>query len=396
MATQFSYMTGSPTLASPMMHGLTMSRQRQPDARRVPLPEGLRVVSADNHIGIGEDIWYDAFPDHLKDRAPRVLFDAGLWTIRQPGAPAFADMSPAEQAGHRIFETNDIPGNRQLAPRMADLAVEGYDQEIVFPQLLGGYFGFADLEVREWIFRIYNQHLARLQAEKPGQFFGVAIPNYWDMSKVRDSILEIKAMGLKTFMIPRNPGKDPQGNEIVYSSPEAKPLWDAIEEAGLPFNFHIGEGAISNGVNGWATMVLETLDNFRRTFAQLVFGGIFDRHPTLQVVFVESGINWVASALQDAEMMYDSFPDLFDPLPQHRPTHYWHKHCYTVFMVDPIGLKLLDYVGADRVMWAADYPHNESTFGYSWQAMQAVMDQVSEGDARKILGDTARKLYGLP
>lgn len=396
MATQFTDCLPTPTLRSAMMEKLAAPRERQPDTRQFALPQGLRVVSADNHMGISKDIWYEGFPEHLKHAAPRVLFDGGLWTIRQPCAPCFADMSPIEQIGHRIFESHDIPGNTDLDVRMADLAVEGHNQEIVYPQLLGGYFGFADLEVREWIFRIYNQHLANLQAEKPGQFYGVGIPNYWDMSKARESIQEIKSLGLKTFMLPRIPGKDPQGREIIYSNPECKPLWDAIEEGGLPISFHIGEGAMTGGVNGWSTMLLEGFDAFRRNFAQLVFGGIFDRHPSLKVVFVESGIKWVPSALQDAEMIYDSFTHMFDPLPQHRPTHYWQKHCYAVFMVDPIGLKLLDYVGADRVMWAADYPHMESTFGYSWQAMQEVMDHVTDADARKILGDTARQLYGLP
>jgi predicted TIM-barrel fold metal-dependent hydrolase len=64
-------------------------------------------------------------------------------------------------------------------------------------------------------------------------------------------------------------------------------------------------------------------------------------------------------------------------------------------VVDTIGLKLLDYIGADRVMWSIDYPHNESTYGFSWQAIQEVLDHVSESDARKILGDTARALYKL-
>ncbi len=394
MANRFN-VTDSPSLASPMMRGLTLSKGRRPDADKVALPAGLRIVSADNHVGLKEDIWYEGFPEHLKDKAPRIVFDSGLWAIRMPGGPAFAEMGEDERQFFRIFESNDIAGNTNLDARMADLDVEGCAQEIVFPQMVGMFIAYPDLEVREWIFRVYNRHLAKLQAEKPGRFYGVGIPNYWDMEQTAASLAEIKALGLKTIMIPRVPGKDRNGQEIYYSAPACKPFWDAIEAAGLPVNFHIGEGATTGGVNGWTTMVLESLDCFRRNFAQLIFGGILDRHPSLQIVFVEAGINWVATALQDAEMMYDSFTDMFEPLPKKRPSDYWRSNCYAVFVVDTIGLKLLDYIGADRVMWSIDYPHNESTYGFSWQAIQEVLDHVSEADARKILGDTARALYQL-
>ena len=46
---------------------------------------------------------------------------------------------------------------------------------------------------------------------------------------------------------------------------------------------------------------------FRKPFGQLLFGAVFDRHPKLQVVFAEGGIAWVPAALQDAEVLYDTF-----------------------------------------------------------------------------------------
>ena len=37
----------------------------------VGLPEGTQVFSADNHISLADDIFYERFPDDLKDKAPR-------------------------------------------------------------------------------------------------------------------------------------------------------------------------------------------------------------------------------------------------------------------------------------------------------------------------------------
>jgi predicted TIM-barrel fold metal-dependent hydrolase len=382
-------------LDNPVMKGLTLAKYRAPQRGGATLPAGLEIISADNHIGLKDDIWYEGFPEHLKDRAPRVVLEHGLWNIRAPGDTPFDQHNDVERKMFDIVESAEVPGNTDLEIRMQDLAVEGYQREIAFPQLMLRFLAHPNLEEREWIFRIYNQHLAKMQAQQPGKFYGVAIANYWDPSKARESIQEIKALGLKTFMLPQHPGKTKDGTDIYYPSPEFEPLWDAIEEAGLPVCFHIGEVGSAVGRNGWTTLVLERLGPFRRTFAQLVFGGILDRNPGIRVVFVEAGINWVPGTLQDAEMMYDSFTDLLDPKPALRPSEYWHRNCYAVFMADPVGMKLLDYIGADRIMWSADYPHNEGSFGYGWKAIEAVLDAVSERDARLILGDTARQVFDL-
>ena len=106
-------------------------------------------------------------------------------------------------------------------------------------------------------------------------------------------------------------------------------------------------------------------------------------------------MNWVAGALQDAELTFGAHYELFDVKPKHRPSHYWHNNCYATFQSDAIGLKLLDYIGADRIMWAQDYPHSEGTFGYTALAVKEILDAVSEADARRILGENASSLYGL-
>jgi predicted TIM-barrel fold metal-dependent hydrolase len=106
-------------------------------------------------------------------------------------------------------------------------------------------------------------------------------------------------------------------------------------------------------------------------------------------------MNWVPGSLQTAEMLYARFQHLMEPKISHHPTYYWQQHCYATFMTDPSGFRLLDQIGADRVMWSSDYPHLEGMFGTGWTAMQQVVDAVSEDDARKILGGTAIELFAL-
>ena len=58
-------------------------------------------------------------------------------------------------------------------------------------------------------------------------------------------------------------------------------------------------------------------------------------------------------------------------------------------------MRLLDIVGTDRVMWSADYPHVESTYGYGWDALRNVVESVNADDARAILGGNAMRVFKL-
>jgi predicted TIM-barrel fold metal-dependent hydrolase len=68
---------------------------------------------------------------------------------------------------------------------------------------------------------------------------------------------------------------------------------------------------------------------------------------------------------------------------------------YASFMVDPLGLDLIDRIGVDRVMWSSDYPHNESTFGYSEQSIAAVVDALGPEDAVKVVSANVVDFLGL-
>ena len=52
-------------------------------------------------------------------------------------------------------------------------------------------------------------------------------------------------------------------------------------------------------------------------------------------------------------------------------------------------------VGEDRVMWASDYPHADSTWPESQKAIEENFKDVTPAARRRILCDNARALYGL-
>lgn len=371
--------------------GFIVDRQPQP-VDRAALPAGLTLVSADNHIEITEDIFFERLPAALRARAPRVWFDR-YWHV---GVKGDVEAYPTGFDIDRALSRTVMNDGFDLAVRNRHLDTEGVAREIVYPQSLLGFVRHPDAELQEAMYRVYNEYLAELQARSPGRFFGVGVlSNWWDPAKAEAAVRQVADLGLKSFMLPYSPGKGVGGQAIDYAGPEMDRFWAAAEEAGVPVNFHIGEVPASGGRGAFGTFFIVQAAPFRRVLGSLIFGGVLDRHPKLRVVFAEGGINWVAGALQDAELTFDVHRGMLDPMPKQRPTDYWRQHCYATFQTDPLGLGLLGRLGADRVMWAQDYPHSEGTFGFTGTALKEVLDAVSEADARLILGDTASALYKL-
>lgn len=384
-------MTPADTLLKPTIFtGMGPASKRHPEARgdrRVP--DGLTVVSADNHWSIHEDIFYENFPARLKDKAPRLYRPEGggfLFTV--DGKPLLPAMHVSI-----VAEMDAVAGSTQMTARMEALDIEGIDKEIVFGNIIGAFYTFPDLEVRAWIHRIYNEYIAAMQALAPGRFYGVGLIDYWDMATVRESLDQLKRLGLRTFVIPQYP-RGANYEPINYCRDEYWPLWEAIEEAGLPVCFHVGE-MVQEGPGGCGVSQMINLAPFRKSMAELIFGGILDRHPTIQANFVEGDMNWIPGALQTADMIYEAYAHELQPKIKHPPRYYWENNLHATFINDRAGLRLIDEIGADRVMWSNDYPHQESVYGCSWSAMQEVMDAVPEADARKMLGDNATRLYKL-
>lgn len=377
-------------LEIPEQVGIATSTRRTPQAATQVWPPGTRIISADSHM-LETDLWIDRFPAHLKDQAPRMVFENGGYDLRI----GERSMTPAVVAQSLCDALDCYPGFSNLDARLVDLDIEGVEKELIFPQRLFGLLMFGEIANREYVFGAYNEHIGEVCAKAPGRLYPVMIPSYWDPQGAAVSIARCKDLGARCLMIPIKPGKFEDGKTIHYNDPIMDPLWAAIEASGLPMAFHIGEAIPTAAPGAVGVSVLTQMQGFRQNYAQLVFGGVFDRFPGLRVVFVECGLSWIPGMLHDADMIYNSFPTQVSPKLNHAPSWYWRQHCYATFMTDPVGLEMLHRIGADRVMWSSDYPHQESTFGYSRSAIAAVFKACSVEDAQRIVGKTALQVFGL-
>lgn len=370
--------------------GQPVAAERKPQAKRRDWPAGTRIVSADSHMLEG-DLWIDRFPAHLKDQAPRMVFKDGGWDLSIGGKP----MTPQPIAQHLCQALECYPGLTDVQARLADLDVEGVEKELIFPQRLFGLMMFGEIENKPHVFGAYNEHIAEVCAQAPDRLYSVMVPSYWEPEAAKESVARCVELGARALMVPIRPGKFADGRTIQYNHGRMDPLWEAIQESGLPLAFHIGEAIPTAEPGAVGVSVLTQMQGFRQNWAQLTFGGVFDRYPGLKVVFVEAGLSWIPGMLHDADMVYNSFPTSVNPKLARAPSWYWRQHCYATFMTDPVGLEMLHRIGPETAMWSSDYPHQESTFGYTRSAIEAVFRAVPLEQAQMILGKTALKLFRM-
>src|SRR5271165_2713856 len=271
----------------------------------VGLPAGTEIFSADNHISLADDIFYERFPDDLKDKAPRIWYEDGAYQLGRKGQSFLpGDFSAV------LMQYDDLAGaaSRNIDARIRELHEDGVDRELAFPNAVLALFHYPDKAVRELAFRVYNEYMAELQERGNGHFYGAGLINWWDPHGTRRTLSELKSLGLKTFLLPLSPGNDDHGHVIDYSSTEMSAVWDEIEDAGLPVTHHIGESQpkCPSEINSVAVAMMVNIDSFREMFSKYIFGGILDRHPSLRVGWFEGGIAWVLPALQDAEHVFAS------------------------------------------------------------------------------------------
>jgi predicted TIM-barrel fold metal-dependent hydrolase len=349
-----------------------------PQERELPeiartLPEGTVVVSTDSHW-LEPESFADHMPEKFRDRAPRGHFDDSGYHFEIDGRTTDSPILPSKLIEGRA-------GMWDPEFRLREIDSERIDKEILFPQrMLGvirrkggeggnllageaklgadpGDFGFVQA-----CFDAYNELLAKFCATHPERFHGVGLLNYWDPEATRDEVQKIKALGLKGVMLPTLPPG------VYYNSRAMEGLWEGIEEGGLPLSFHVGETFDARGLGGLATTIVVAFEPYRRLFALLAFSGILERHPELRVVFTEGGIAWVPSCLYDSDRVYASFESEMNPKLSNKPSHYWFS----------------------------DYPHPESTVGYSQQSIWDIFDATETvEEAQAIVGKTAMKLWRL-
>jgi predicted TIM-barrel fold metal-dependent hydrolase len=296
----------------------------------------------------------------------------------------------------------DCAGHDDPHVRLRDMDADGIAAEMIFA---GGqnaealpFIGFgADIgsqkvspELRMVGEQIWNRWLADFVSVAPDRLLGVVQIPIWDIDATIREMEAGRTAGLRAvnFSAPRS--DFPPYNDRVY-----EPFWSACEDLELALVTHSGGGDTPLGFYGEGGSAIHGMESIwlsRRALWELIFGGVFDRHPKLRFTLTEQRMSWVAHTLRDMDYIHRSR----QPSLPHRPSEYWAMNCYIAGSYMSHWEAELRYeVGVSNLQWGTDYPHQEGTWPYTNLALRNAFHDMAEDEVRKILGENAIRAYYL-
>jgi hypothetical protein len=354
----------------------------------------LRIVDADAHLLEGGQFILElstAYPDKVG--------------LPDPGggvAGALIDGKPFPNSSGRgcgvdaaTSLTRKATNPFEPAGVIADADREGIDLMVAYPSLGIGATAFEDGAFAEDFARRWNRWAAGFADASPERRLrAVGIVPLQAPERATRLVDEIRALGLVGVTVPPALG---DGRNLDH--PSLEPFWDAVERAELPLGVH-GAPGMNIPVPG-----ADRFDNYVQVHAlsfpfdqmvaltALVLGGVLERHPGLRVAFLESGVGWVPYFL---ERLDEHVAKRGHQVPGcRRPPSEYAARGQCVFSCEPEehGLAYAAArIGAERIMYASDYPHWDSDFPHT---VAPIRDRTDLSDAAKaaVLGGTAAAFY---
>ena len=383
------------------------------------------VISGDTHLEIDSKMWLDRVPVEHRDRAPRVVRTpegADAWLVE--GAP-LQDMVFGLYAGKgrdtwapfkQRYE--DSAGTGSPQQRLSEQDTDGIGAEILFPGANGPRFWrhLRDDFCYLAFIRAYNEFLAEEYcAHDPDRLIGVgAIP--W--TGVDDSIAEMEYChehGLRAVLL----GVFPNGSGSPRAEDDA--FWAAALDLGMVLTVHVDIDRSRGGQLQKMIDMTDTSERARRALPpeliitqqtsvfgragapnamQLAMTGVFDRFPDMKVFFAENQIGWIPFWLEQADVRFHRHHRWIErefgwKRVERLPSEYVKDHCYWGFQRDRVGVLLREMIGTNKLIWATDFPHQESDWPNSRQILELNFEGVPATEVEMMTSGNVSRLFGL-
>jgi uncharacterized protein len=390
----------------------------------------FKLISADGHLNDPPAAW-ERVQKEYGDRAPKVVENPpgrkGLYLITDGldlnpcynPSVGFLIAKPEGVAGMAIdqvaddtisnfresFRYEDHPGSWQPSARLKEQDRDGVEAEILFSSWTSQFYGLTEAPFQRACLRSYNFWLHDFCSYNPKRLIGVPLLSILDVEQSVKDMQEYAKMGFKGVTLPSGiqDGK--------YYDPDYEPLWAAAEDLNLLIVIH--SGRIQGGGSRRWFKKLASADDWPNFFqhskqtivkdliGQLIFSGVFDRHPKLKVICTEFDAGWLGVIVQQVDYHYGpkktahstTIDDTIKvKLP---PSEYFKRNLWFTFMDDRSAVLTTPVYGEDNFMWSSDYPHAACTWPYSQQIVERLCKGIDPAVVRKVFRENVNAAYGL-
>lgn len=379
------------------------------------------LVDADSHVLEPPDLWSRYVEPRFRDRAVRVVrADAGHDVLLVDGKPA--KLTTPEMLGDfgGMGRTLDEQANAALSGRYADNAPaaatdprariaqldrEGVAATVLYPSL--GLQWPAETTDAAYVHAnlvAYDRWLEDFCADSDGRLVAVAHLALGDPHDAAKELRRAVANGARGgVLLPYAHDGKPHGH------PDHDPLFAAACDLGVPLGIHTGVDPVTRDLyrryDGltWPDAIPQGIWFLQLMFSQAVqqafstffLHGTFDRFPELKLVVLEAGAGWLGFWMDRMDAMFAGALRLTMPL-RDLPSTYVRRNVWISADPDERALAaIIPYVGADRFVWASDYPHSDHTGGYIEHVHALARLLPDEPERRALLGANAAALYDI-
>jgi len=380
------------------------------------------VFDADSHWSEPADLFTSRAPAAYRNRVPHVeevdgqptwVFD-GQVLGRHSAAGVIARDGHKEEAEKALFEWafDEVHvGAYDPKVRLQVLDECGIDAQIIFPSTIG--LGGQDLgavedeALKRLSIEIYNDAMAEIQADSGNRLVPLPLMPAWSVDACVAEAWRAAALGARGVNMTSDP-QDLGAPDLANTAWD--PFWAVCTELQLPVHFHIGAsvtGMTFYGKYPWESHGPNTklaiggtllfIGN-ARVVVNIILSGVFDRHPDLKVVSVESGVGWIPFILEAIDYeMNENAPRELAKLKK-PPSEYFRSNMYATFWFEQNAgnlPSLIEAVGEDSILFETDFPHPTCLYPNPLRTVEAKMATLSPEARRKILGENARALYRI-
>jgi predicted TIM-barrel fold metal-dependent hydrolase len=228
---------------------------------------------------------------------------------------------------------------------------------------------------------------------------------------------------VSVFMRPNPAIEWKQFNNSVYD-----PIWAAAQDTGFPIGMHpvlmpdlpgtckglrLGqlEPASSSPMhrsdislpsgptwsNIYFSQVISNPFDVMSSLCFLTAGGVCERFPGLKLIFLEANGGWLVPWLERLDHHATKFSwDV--PWLKMLPSEYFRRQCWISFDPDESMMATTarsPLVGAERIVWASDYPHADAKFPGVTKELMRSLAPLSPHQHSQIASGTATELYNI-
>lgn len=319
--------------------------------------------------------WYPRrFLDLVQRHAPEYGID---WKDVEGKGPQF-------KCGHLM--TGPLgPNYVDLDARLAQMDAQGVRAQALSLSQPMNYW--AGRSLGEKLAAVFNEELALAHQKAPQRLVGLAaLPVHEPDLAVKEVDRAAKLPGMRGFYMAT------RVNERELSDPAFFPVYERIEALGLPLFLHptfvIGAERLEKF---YLTNLLGNPFEAAIAAAHLIFGGVMDRFPKLEIVLPHAGGAFPSLAGR-LNRGWEKRADLKHI--QQPPLAYLKRFYYdTVGYSDDVLDYLVRVVGADRVLMGSDY-----CFPIAYEKPVEIVTAhpaLSEAHKRAICESNAARLLGL-